>query len=76
MGNEFDGLKLLTAGQAMERLGVSRARMYAWIADGTMPVVRLGRSVRIPAADLAAWIEARRQEAGLPARQGRAAPPG
>lgn len=63
-----DDLNLLKPADVMARLGVSRARLYGWLADGTMPCVRLGRSVRIPAADLAAWIEVRRRDAGLPAR--------
>lgn len=60
---------LLRPVDVMNRLGVSRARLYAWLADGTLPSVRLGRSVRIPAADLADWIEERRRDAGLPARE-------
>ena len=60
---------LLRPIDVMVCLGVSRARLYAWLADGTMPCIRLGRSVRIPAADLAAWIEERRRDAGLPARE-------
>jgi excisionase family DNA binding protein len=64
-----DNITLLKPSQVMERLGVSRGRLYGWIADGTLPCVRLGRSVRIPAVDLAAWIEERRRESGLPARE-------
>jgi len=65
----LEDLALLKPADVMVRLGVSRARLYAWLSDGTLPSVRLGRSVRIPAADLAAWIEERRRDAGLPARE-------
>jgi len=62
-------LTLLKPAEVMERLGISRVQLYRWLADGTLPSMRDGRSVRIPAAELAAWIESRRQDAGLPPRE-------
>lgn len=43
--------------EAFELLGVGRAKGYALVKEGTIPVVRLGRSTRIPAAALKRWIE-------------------
>lgn len=37
-------------------LGVSRALAYRWTLDGTLPVLRVGRTVRVPRAALLAWI--------------------
>lgn len=42
--------------EAGKLLGMSRAHAYE-LANGVIPTVRLGRSVRVPAAALRAWIE-------------------
>ncbi|MDP9330362.1 MAG: hypothetical protein M3P11_06985 [Actinomycetota bacterium] len=39
-------------------LGISRAQAYRRVADGTLPVLRLGpRSLRVPVAALARLLE-------------------
>lgn len=43
----------LTAAEAATRLGISLRTTRRRIADGSLPSVRLGRAVRIPAAALA-----------------------
>lgn len=48
---------LLRAPEVAERLGVSPNRAYALMASGDLPgVVRLGRSVRLPADALERFI--------------------
>jgi excisionase family DNA binding protein len=48
---------LLRVHEAAEMLGLSRATLYNLLAAGTeIPVVRIGRSVRIPRAELEEWI--------------------
>jgi len=47
---------LLRGREVAEALGVSRALAYRWMADGTLPVVRFGRAVRVPQAALRGWI--------------------
>lgn len=39
------------------RMRVSIRTVYAWIKDGTIPGMRIGRTVRIPAAPFEALME-------------------
>jgi len=49
---------LLTIPQAAQCLGLSRAKLYALLAqEGGPPVVRFGRSVRISVASLQSWLQ-------------------
>ena len=48
--------QLLTAQQAAELLNVSVPRLYELARTGTIPVVRLGRQIRISRDVLDAWI--------------------
>ena len=48
---------LLRPQEAAEMLGVSRAKLYELLADGTLPKVRLGGSVRVPALALRRWVD-------------------
>lgn len=43
--------------EAADAIGVSRARAYELIANGTLPSIRIGSSIRVPVAALRAWIE-------------------
>lgn len=47
---------LLRPDQAAEVLGIGRSKVYALLADGTLPSVRVGKSVRVPAAELQSWV--------------------
>lgn len=49
-------LALLKAGEVARVLGLSRSKAYALMAAEVVPTVRFGRSVRVPAAALEAWI--------------------
>lgn len=53
---------LLTIPQVARSLGISRAMVYVLIAkkDG-IPVVRLGRAVRVSMASLRKWVEEQEQ---------------
>lgn len=55
-----EGLRrLLKVSEAAKIVGCSKAHLYnAWINTGLLPVVRLGRDVRVDPADLARVIEA------------------
>ena len=50
---------LLRGGEVAELLGCSRAMAYRLMQNGVIPVVRVpgGKTVRVPAAALRAWIE-------------------
>jgi excisionase family DNA binding protein len=50
----------LRAGDLAALLGVSRSRVYQLIAEGELPAVRQGRSVRVPRAAWEAWLEEQR----------------
>jgi excisionase family DNA binding protein len=49
---------LLKPNEAGEILGFSRSKIYALLAEGSLPHIRAGRSVRIPRASLESWITA------------------
>jgi excisionase family DNA binding protein len=51
--------RLLRGTEVAEILGISRPRAYQLMKDGTLPVVRIGRSVRVPSTELEKWIAAR-----------------
>jgi excisionase family DNA binding protein len=50
---------LLRAEEAARALGIGRSKLYALVAAGELPVIRIGRSTRIPAAALERWVEER-----------------
>lgn len=47
----------LTVPEAAGRLGLSRYTLYAWIAQRRIAHTRLGRAVRIPAAEVRRLIK-------------------
>jgi len=50
---------LLRPEEAREILGLGRTKIYALIASGELPVVRIGGNVRIPMDELRAWIKSK-----------------
>jgi excisionase family DNA binding protein len=55
-GNRMEKL-LLTPEEAGLALGLGRSRTYNLLAAGKLPSIRVGRSVRIPAEALRAWVD-------------------
>jgi excisionase family DNA binding protein len=49
--------ELLRAEEAAIVLGIGRSKVFEMLRAGRLPVLRMGRSVRIPRRALAAWIE-------------------
>ena len=47
---------LFRPSEAAEVLGLSRSTVYALVARGELPAVRVGHSIRVRAADLTAWL--------------------
>ncbi len=47
--------------EAAQLLGLGRSTVYELVQRGELPVVRVGRAVRIAAEDLQAWIAAHRE---------------
>lgn len=54
---------LLRGSEVAVALGISRALAYRWMAGGVLPVVRRGRSVRVPREALHRWIQENTEQA-------------
>jgi excisionase family DNA binding protein len=54
---------LLKAGDVAKLLGLGRSKVFAMLALGELPVIRMGRSVRVPRASLERWIAEHTQHA-------------
>jgi excisionase family DNA binding protein len=50
---------LLRGGEVAKLLGPGRSTVFAMLAAGELPVVRIGRSVRVPRGALERWVEER-----------------
>lgn len=48
---------LLRPREAARLLGIGRSKLFVMIARGELPVVRIGRCVRLPRQQLKHWIE-------------------
>lgn len=53
----IESAELLRAEEAATLLGLGRSKTYQLIASRVIPVVRIGRSVRVPRTALLRWIE-------------------
>ncbi len=54
---------LLRPTEAAEVLGLGRSKVYELLAAGTLPAIRVGGSVRVPAKALRRWVSERAAEA-------------
>ena len=54
---------LLRIPEAAWRVGLGRSTLYEQIAAGELATVRVGRAVRIRAADLEAWVDRLQRQA-------------
>jgi len=54
---------LLRAADLVPVLGFSRSRVYQLLAQGTLPSVRIGRAIWIPAAALEQWLSNQKEQA-------------
>ncbi len=61
-------MEMLTVREAAQKLKLGRSTVYALIARNRLPVLRVGRAVRIPADRLEAWIAARIEDPAEPER--------
>lgn len=49
---------LFRPAEAADLLGLGRSATYAMIRAGTLPSIRVGRSLRVPAEQLRGWVAA------------------
>ena len=61
---------LLRPMEAAERLAVGRSKLYELIAAGEVPSVKIGRSLRVPAAELKQWVPSAPPQRPLMRRRG------
>ncbi len=54
-----DTTLLLRVEEVAQRLSLGRSKIFMLIAEGSLPVVRIGRAVRIPERALREWVEQR-----------------
>ncbi len=54
---------LLRPTEVATLLGLGRSTIFALLAAGELPVIRIGRSVRVPRGALEHWIEEHRARA-------------
>lgn len=54
---------LLTIPEAAAQLSLGRSKFYSLLQSGAIPVVRIGRSVRISSKALEEWVARRQAEA-------------
>ena len=45
--------------EAAELLGLGRSKVYALLASGELPMVKIGKSVRVPVDELRQWVNVR-----------------
>ena len=57
--------QVLTVPEVARLLQLSRSKVYELAAKNELPVIRIGRSVRVSLADLVRWLEARRDPFSL-----------
>jgi len=52
--------KYLKVPEVAEELRIAHSRAYELVADGTIPAVKIGRSVRVSRKELLRWLEDQR----------------
>ena len=58
-----DEVMVYTVAETARLLKLGRTTCYELIARGELPTVRVGRSVRVPAEALRAWVRDRQSDA-------------
>lgn len=61
--HKVDLPRLLTLREIAEATGVPRSTLYTMVADGKIPVLRIGSSIRVTEGDVRALLSSWRQAA-------------
>jgi excisionase family DNA binding protein len=59
MRNDNMEILLLRVSETAKLIGLGKSKTYDLIAKGEIPSLRIGRSVRVPADKLRAWVDGR-----------------
>jgi len=52
--------EFLKVTEIAQELRIARSKAYELVADGTIPAVKIGRSVRVRRKELERWLEGQR----------------
>jgi excisionase family DNA binding protein len=52
--------EFMKVAEVAQELRIARSRAYELVADGCIPAVRIGRSVRVRRKELERWLEGQR----------------
>jgi excisionase family DNA binding protein len=52
--------EFLKVPEVAEELRIARSRAYEMVANGTIPAIKIGRSVRVSRKELERWLEEQR----------------
>ena len=55
--------RLLRAVEVAEMLGLGRSKVYDMMKRGQLPVVRIGKAIRVPVQALEEWVRTRTAKA-------------
>jgi excisionase family DNA binding protein len=58
-----DGVVLLRITDVAKMLGLGRSKAYAMAKQGALPVVRIGKAIRVPCQGLFEWVRTKTQQA-------------
>lgn len=53
---------LLRATEVARLLGLSRSKVYQMMSEGTLPIIRIDRAIRVPREALIKWIRKQTKE--------------
>lgn len=54
--------KMMTCDEVAELLQVSTRTIRKWVHSESMPVVKIGRTVRFSASDIGRWVDERKKQ--------------
>jgi excisionase family DNA binding protein len=52
--------EFMKVAEVAQELRIARSRAYELVANGSIPAVRIGRSVRVRRKELESWLEGQR----------------
>jgi excisionase family DNA binding protein len=66
MDAKHDQHEYLKVPEVAQELRIGRSRAYELVANGKIPALKIGRSVRVRRRDLESWLESQRYFENIP----------